>query len=307
MAERALMPFEEELTIRELKHLIDRIQQLSLYVNNLDQLPNSSVDERSAARDFKEYLAHKYQIVMRVLKIRFRERGTSRQHDELGFLFNGFPSESDDELRAEIERRRAQIQIEKRLYEEVARAFKIGPDHQLWPSYQLPTNSKELSTSPKAIEAAYPKPALPDEAIMPGSAQGADLKEGRKQGEPTETPRHDKPLPLDPAAHWELSRRPLAATTRGTSPKQRGGRPKNRATVAFKELLATQNKLSIPRMCETFDKQKVPVPKMLSSAKGSDDVLLSWHEVLHKNRGKLGAWLREKRRKPRARGKLKKG
>lgn len=296
------MHFEEELTIRELKHLIDRIQDRLLYANNLDQLPTSSVDERSGARDFKEYLTHKYQIVIRVLQIKFRQRGTSRQHDEIGYFFDGFPSDSDDELRAEIERRRAHIQSEKRLYEDVARAFKIGPDHRLWPSYRLPAISEELSTCPKTVD-EKPESTLLSEAVVPGPAQGTDLSNGPKHGDPTGAPHLAKALPFDPAARSKPSGAPLAVTAAVSSHKAPGGRPTSPATRAYNEFKVKYANLSALEICRTFDRRGVPLPGMLSS-------FGSWIEAYGKNRQSVEAWLREKRRKPRApraRGKLKRG
>ena len=263
------MHFEEELTIRELRHLIDRIQELSLYANNLDQLPNSSVDERSAAPDFKEYLTHKYQIVIRVLQIKFRQRGTSRQRDEIGYFFDGFPSESDDELRAEIERRRAQIQSEKRLYEDVARAFKIGPDDRLWPNYQLPLNSEEPdSTSTTKVN--QPGPTISNGVQEPG-----------------------EPFPLEPAGHSEPEGRPSIRTTDGMPSKRREGRPTHPATLAYIEL--TSGKKTDPTLaeiCKAFDKKKVPLAKMLSPAG-------SWKEALKTQTARVQSWKNEQRRPPR--------
>ena len=269
MAGKALMHFEEKLTIRELKQHIDRIQDLLKYASNLDQLPSSSVDERCAERDFKEYLTHKYQISVRALQIKFRERGTPRQYDDIGYSFDGFPSVSDDDLRAAIEKSRSQIESEKRLYEEVARKFKIGPDDRLWPNYQLPLNSEEPdSTSTTKVN--QPGPTISNGVQEPG-----------------------EPFPLEPTGHSEPEGRPSIRTTAGMPSKRREGRPTHPATLAYIEL--TSGKKTDPTLaeiCKAFDKKKVPLAKMLSPAG-------SWKEALKTQTARVQSWKNEQRRPPR--------
>ena len=231
MAERTHMHFEEELSIRELMHLFHRIEEQLKYANNLDQFPDSPLEQRSGKDDFEEFLVHKYNIVADVLQLKFRQRGTQPTFEEILCGFKAYPSETDDEIRAGIEKRRSEIETEKRLYEEVARAFKIGPDDRLWPSYQLP----------------------------------------------------------------------LVTRKTGASSEGHGGRPKDPATKRFDELPPKDRNLSPLSICDKFEKEHVPLPDMLTATGRSVD---GWLEAYAKNRQKVGNWLRERKRKPRDRGKL---
>jgi len=165
----------------------------------------------------------------------------------------------------------------------------LNPNDDLMPSeYQL--------SNPPNLKEEYPQPTLPGEAAGPGSPK--DLS---NLVVPPAMPQHTGSIPPVLGGQSESAGQPATLPATAGTPIQ-SGRPKDAATVKFNELAAEVENLSKLEICKRFDKEKVPLPDMLSSIDNSSD---SWIVAYGKNRQKVGAWLREKRRPSRARGKFK--
>jgi hypothetical protein len=168
----------------------------------------------------------------------------------------------------------------------------LNPNDDLMPSeYQL--------SNPPNLKEEHPQPTLPGEAAGLGSPK--DLP---NLVVPPAMPQHTGSIPPVLGGHSESAGQPATLTATAGALKRRVGRPKDAATVKYNELAAEDENLSTLEICKKFDKEKVPLPDMLSSPDNSSD---SWIVAYGKNRQKVGAWLREKRRPRRARGKFKRG
>jgi hypothetical protein len=164
----------------------------------------------------------------------------------------------------------------------------LNPNDDLMPSeYQL--------SNPPSLKEGHPQPTLPGEAAGLGSPK--DLP---NLVAPPAMPQHSGSIPPVLGGHSESAGQTATLTETAGALKRHGGRPKAAATVKYRELAAEGKNLSTVEMCEKFDKEKVPLPDMLSSPKNPSN---SWIVARRNDRQKFGKWLREKRRPHRTRGK----
>lgn len=168
------------------------------------------------------------------------------------------------------------------------RTIGMNPNDDLMPSESQSSNPSEIGKEP-------PARTRPDGVLASRPAQGTDLDDGLKLDVPFEARQHAKPVPMEPTRHSEPAGQPLVRTTSVVSTEGLGGRPRHAATDEYKKFKTRYDKLSLLAICQEFDEKKIPLPDNLSSLG-----LSNWIAAYKKNRAKTGAWLREKRREPRA-------
>jgi hypothetical protein len=169
-------------------------------------------------------------------------------------------------------------------------AIGMNPNDDLMPSEYQSSNFPDP-------EGEHPQPTQPNETDGPGSP-----KDQSELVVLPEIPRYTESIPPVVGEQSEsVGELVTVGTTEGT-PKRAVGRRPHAATVKYNELAAKDKNLSKLKLCEKFDKEGVPLPDMLLSR---DNPSNSWIVAYGKDRQSVRAWLREKNRPPRARGKSK--
>jgi hypothetical protein len=113
-----------------------------------------------------------------------------------------------------------------------------------------------------------------------------------KLGEPSETHQHGGLSPSKPTEQSKPAGDPYAVAPTEVSSKRQGGRRKDSATDKYNRLRENGNgaKPYFFTICSKFDREKVPLPRMLR------EFGQTWRKVLNKKPEKFHSWLTEKRR-----------